>query len=224
MEHYGGPGAQEVSNHWRGASLAQYVVDHGYIYFEIDNRGSANRGTKFEDAIYHAMGTVEVADQLKGVDFLKSQPFVAGDKITTFGWSYGGYMTLKLLEKAPGVFAGGVAVAPVTDWTLYDTHYTERYMGDPNKDPEAYTASGALADSGKIVDPLLLMHGLSDDNVVFDNSAKLMAKMQAADQPFETMLYPGKTHTMSGVVEHVYMTMMNFLNRQVGLPPVKGRD
>src|SRR3546814_8783888 len=86
----------------------------------------ANRGKKFEDAIWHAIGTVEVADQLKGVDFLKRQPFVAPDKITTFGWSYGGYMTLKLLEKTRGVFAAGVAVAPVTDWTLYDTHYTER--------------------------------------------------------------------------------------------------
>src|SRR3546814_20463967 len=89
------------------------------------------------------MGTVEVADQLKGVDFLKRQPFVAPDKITTFGWSYGGYMTLKLLEKTRGVFAAGVAVAPVTDWKLYDTHYTERYMGDPRKVPDAYTASGA---------------------------------------------------------------------------------
>src|SRR3546814_10666845 len=105
-----------------------------------------------------------------------------------FGWSYGGYMTLKLLEKTRGVFAAGVAVAPVTDWKLYDTHYTERYMGDPRKVPDAYTASGALAESEKIVDPLLLIHGLSDDNVVFDNSSQLMAKMQAATQPFETML------------------------------------
>ncbi|HEU4958885.1 MAG TPA: DPP IV N-terminal domain-containing protein [Sphingomonas sp.] len=220
MEHYGGPGAQEVTNRWNGASLAQYVVDQGYIFFEIDNRGSTNRGKKFEDAIWHAMGTVEVADQLKGVAFLKDQQFVDPDKITTFGWSYGGYMTLKLLEKAPGVYAAGVAVAPVTDWTLYDTHYTERYMGDPNAVPDAYKASGALGDSDKITDPLLLMHGLSDDNVVFDNSARLMAKMQANDQPFAAMLYPGKTHAMSGVVEHVYLTMMNFLNRNVGLPPV----
>ena len=221
MEHYGGPDVgQTVTNTWSGASLAQYVVSQGYVYFEIDNRGSPNRGKAFEDHIYHALGTVEVADQLKGVDFLKSQSFVDPAKITTFGWSYGGYMTLKLLEKAPGVFAGGVAVAPVTDWTLYDTHYTERYMGDPNKDPGAYTASGALADSRKIVDPLLLIHGLSDDNVVFDNSSKLIAKMQADNQPFAMMLYPGKTHAMSGVVEHVYLTMMNFLNRDVGLPPV----
>ena len=219
MEHYGGPGAQQVTDGWAGG-LPQYIVDQGYVFFQIDNRGSTNRGTAFEDAIYHAMGTVEVADQLKGVDFLKSQPFVDPKKITTFGWSYGGYMTLKLLEISDHVFAAGVAVAPVTDWKLYDTHYTERYMGDPRQDSNAYTASGALADSDRITDPLLLIHGLSDDNVVFDNSSKLMAKLEANDQPFQAMVYPGKTHTMSGVVEHVYLTMMNFLNAHVGLPPV----
>jgi dipeptidyl-peptidase-4 len=111
-------------------------------------------------------------------------------------------------------------VAPVTDWRLYDTHYTERYLGDPNKDPAVYTAAGDLAESDKISDPLLLIHGLSDDNVVFDNSSRLMAKLQANDQPFEAMVYPGKTHAMSGVVEHVYLTTLDFLNRHVGLPPV----
>lgn len=219
MDHYGGPGSQRVMNRW-GGELAQYIVDQGYVYFVIDNRGSPNRGKAFEDAIWHAMGTVEVADQLKGVEFLKSQPFVAADKITTYGWSYGGYMTLKLLEAAPGVFAAGVAGAPVTDWTLYDTHYTERFLGDPRKVPEVYTASGALAESGKIRDPLLLIHGLSDDNVFFDNSSQLMAKMQAAGQPFDVMLYPGKTHGITGVREHVYISILNFLNRHVGLPPV----
>ncbi|MCM8730329.1 DPP IV N-terminal domain-containing protein [Hephaestia sp. GCM10023244] len=219
MQHYGGPSAQNVVNRWSGG-LPQYIVDQGYVYFEVDNRGTANRGKKFEDAIWHAMGGVEVADQLKGVDFLKRQPFVDPAKITTFGWSYGGYMTLKLLEKTKGVFAAGIAVAPVTDWTLYDTHYTERYMGDPRKVPDAYNAAGALAESDKIVDPLLLIHGLADDNVVFDNTSQLMAKMQAATQPFEVMLYPGKTHSISGVGAHVYLTMLNFLNRHVGLPPV----
>ena len=221
MYHYGGPDVgQMVTNTWAGQPLAQYIVQQGYVYFIIDNRGSPNRGTAFEDHIWHAMGTVEVTDQLKGVDFLKSQPFVDPDKITTFGWSYGGYMTVKLLEKTRGVFAAGVAVAPVTDWRLYDTHYTERYLGNPNDDPGVYTAAGDLAQSDKIVDPLLLIHGLSDDNVVFDNSSRLMAKMQANDQPFEAMVYPGKTHAMSGVVEHVYLTTLDFLNRHVGLPPV----
>src|SRR3546814_15899296 len=120
----------------------------------------ANRGKKFEDAIWHAMGTVEVADQLKGVDFLKRQPFVAPDKITTFGWSYGGYMTLKLLEKTRGVFPAGVAVAPVTDWKLYVTHSPERSMGDPPKVPDAHTTERAPAEPEKIVHPARMIHGL----------------------------------------------------------------
>jgi len=221
MYHYGGPDVgQLVTNSWHGQPLAQYIVQQGYVYFIIDNRGSPNRGTAFENHIYHAMGTVEVSDQLRGVDFLKSQPFVDPAKITTFGWSYGGYMTVKLLEKTRGVFAAGVAVAPVTDWRLYDTHYTERYLGDPNSDLAVYTRAGDLAESDKIGDPLLLVHGLSDDNVVFDNSSRLMAKLEANDQPFEAMVYPGKTHAMSGVVEHVYLTTLDFLNRHVGLPPI----
>jgi dipeptidyl-peptidase-4 len=216
MEHYSGPGAQEVTNSWLGA-LPQFWVQQGYIYFEIDNRGSANRGTAFEDEIYRAMGSVEVADQLKGVDFLKAQAFVDPAKITTFGWSYGGYMTLKLLEETKGVFAAAVAVAPVTKWELYDTHYTERYLGDPHAHGSAYPAADALDQAVRISDPLLLMHGLSDDNVVFDNSSMLIAGMEARGQLFESMLYPGKTHAMSGVRPHLYGMMLKFLNRHVGL-------
>lgn len=214
MQHYGGPGVQTVTNSWMGG-LPQFIADQGYIYFQVDNRGATARGKAFEDHLYHAMGTVEVADQLKGVEYLKSLPMVAADRIVTFGWSYGGYMTLKLLEDAPGVFAAGVAGAPVTDWALYDTHYTERYLGDPRKVPEVYTKSGALENSAKIVDPLLVIHGLSDDNVVFDNSSRLIAKMQADGQIFDMALYPGKTHRVSGVEEQMYRTILNFFNRHI---------
>ncbi|MDE0879606.1 MAG: S9 family peptidase, partial [Sphingomonas bacterium] len=131
FQHYGGPGTgQQVTHGWQGA-LPQYLVDQGWIFFQIDNRGSYNRGKAFEDHIYHAMGTVEVADQLAGANYLKSLPFVDGGKIATYGWSYGGYMSLKMLEKTPGVYAAAVSGAPVSDWQLYDTHYTERYLGDP---------------------------------------------------------------------------------------------
>ena len=215
MQHYGGPGAQNVTNSWKGA-LPQYIVDQGYIFFELDNRGMTGRGKAFEDQIYHAMGTVEVADQLKAADFLKSLPIVDKDKITTFGWSYGGYMTLKLLEASQGVFAAGVAVAPVTKWELYDTHYTERYLGDPGKTGDVYTNSGTLADSAKITDPLLIVHGLADDNVFFDNSSLMIAKMQADDQTFDMALYPGKTHGIAGVKPQLYATVLDFLNRYTG--------
>src|SRR5579884_1352590 len=133
FEHYGGPGEQVVTRGWIGPR-AQYFVQKGWIYFRIDNRGSPNRGRAFEDQIYHAMGTVEVEDQVTAARWLKKQPFVDPNKIATMGWSYGGFMTLKELEKANGVFAAGVAVAPVTRWELYDTHYTERYLGNPTVD------------------------------------------------------------------------------------------
>nr|WP_246352118.1 S9 family peptidase [Sphingomonas xinjiangensis] len=215
FEHYGGPGTgQQVMHRWTGA-LPQYLADRGYIYFRIDNRGSFNRGKEFEDHIYHAMGTVEVEDQVAGADYLKTLPFVNPKKIVTYGWSYGGYLSLKMLEKAPGVFAAAVSGAPVTRWELYDTHYTERYLGDPRKDPQSYASSDALAEAGNIRDPLLLIHGMADDNVVFENATVFAARMQAQGKPFEMMFYPGQTHRVGGpgVSVHLWETILNFLDR-----------
>lgn len=215
FEHYGGPHSQTVSRNWGGA-LHQYLVAQGYIVFMIDNRGSANRGVAFESQLYRAAGTVEVADQLAGARWLKQQAFVDPTRVVTYGWSYGGYMTLKLLEAAPGTFAAGVAGAPVTKWELYDTHYTERYMGDPKKDAKAYAASSALTDAPSIADPLLLIHGMSDDNVFFENSTALAARMQAAGTPFEMMFYPGYTHRVGGPVgEHLWTTILDFYDRRL---------
>jgi dipeptidyl-peptidase-4 len=220
FEHYGGPGTgQQVTRAWT-SPLTQYIVSQGWVFFQIDNRGSFNRGTAFENHIYRAMGTVEVADQLEGAKFIKSQPFVDPDKVAIFGWSYGGYMTLKMLEANPGVYAAGVSGAPVTKWELYDTHYTERYMGDPTKDGAAYTASDALTEADRIADPLLLLHGMSDDNVVFTNSTAFAATMQADNRPFEMMFYPGKTHAAVRDI-HVWTTIFNFLNQQVKDKPAK---
>jgi dipeptidyl-peptidase-4 len=220
MIHYGGPGGgRQVTNTWSGA-LNQYLVDRGWIVFAIDNRGTPDRGKAFEDPIYHAMGTVEVDDQLKGVEWLKAQPFVDPKRIATYGWSYGGYMSLKLLEKAPGVFAAAVAGAPVTKWQLYDTHYTERYLGQPQDKASAYPASGAVDEATKIADQLLLIHGMSDDNVVFDNATALMAKMQGAAVPFEMMAYPGQTHRVGGpgISVHLWKTIEHFLAEHAGGP------
>lgn len=218
MIHYGGPGAgRQVTNQWSGA-INQYLVDRGWIVFALDNRGTPDRGKAFEDQLYRAMGTVEVADQLAGVEWLKRQPFVDPKRIATYGWSYGGYLSLKLAEKAPGIFSAIVAGAPVTKWELYDTHYTERYLGQPQDKPSAYPASGAIEEATKITDPLLLIHGMSDDNVVFDNSTALMARMQGAAVPFEMMAYPGQTHRVGGgkVSVHLWTTIEDFLARHGG--------
>jgi dipeptidyl-peptidase-4 len=220
FDHYGGPGAQTVTRAWKGA-LPQAIVDKGYIYFQLDNRGSHNRGVAFASTLYRAMGSVEVADQLAGANYLKTLPFVDPDKVAIFGWSYGGYMTIKMLQAHPGAYAAGIAVAPVTKWELYDTHYTERYLGDPRTEPEVYAKSDALADSAKIGDPLLIIHGLADDNVVFEHSSAIIAKLQGEAVSFEMMLYPGFTHRISGpqVSRHLYETIFRFLERQGVTPP-----
>jgi dipeptidyl-peptidase 4 len=212
---YGGPGAgRQVTGQW-GGPLQQYLAQQGWVIFSVDGRGSPDRGKAFEGQIHEKMGSVEVADQLAGVEWLKSQPWADPKRIAVYGWSYGGYMTLKLLEAAPGTFAAGVSGAPVTKWELYDTHYTERYMGHPKNG--AYPKAGALGDAGKIADPLLLIHGMADDNVVFENSTALMAKLQQSAAPFETMVYPGQTHSVGGpkVSVHLWNTILAFLNRNV---------
>ncbi|HEY0412189.1 MAG TPA: S9 family peptidase [Allosphingosinicella sp.] len=215
---YGGPHGQRVTRDWwRDLPLQQYLVDQGWIVFSLDNRGTNRRGVKFESALYHAAGSVEVEDQLAGVEWLKRQAFVDPRKIAVMGWSYGGYMTLRLLEKAPGVFAAGAAVAPVTRWELYDTFYTERYLGNPATDPEPYTTSDTLEEASRVRDPLLVIHGMSDDNVVFENSTALIAKLQREKHPFELMVYPGATHAIAGEgpQTHVWTTIINFLDRTV---------
>ena len=224
FSHYGGPSNQQVLRDW-GSPLAQAIVDKGYIWFELDNRGSDNRGVDFAKQIYRAMGGVEVEDQLAGAQYLKSLPFVDGAKIATYGWSYGGYMTLKMLQANPGVYAAGIAGAPVTKWELYDTHYTERYMGDPGPDMKgpdaaAYAKANAMADAAKIKDPLLLIHGMADDNVVFEHSSALIARLQGQAVPFEMMLYPGYTHRVGGpkVGVHLWESIFAFLERH-GVKP-----
>ena len=220
FSHYGGPHSQVVSKAWGGA-LQQAIVAKGYIWFEIDNRGSSNRGVAFEKAIYRAMGGPEVADQKAGAEYLKTLPFVDPNKIAIFGWSYGGYMTMKQLEADPAEYAAGIAVAPVARWELYDTFYTERYMGRPQTDAAAYAKASTVADAGKVRDPLLLIHGMSDDNVVFTNSTEIIAQLQQSKVPFEMMLYPGATHAIAGenLRTHLYDAIFEFLARHGVTPP-----
>ena len=220
---YGGPQAQDVTNGFV-SPLDQYLVNQGYVIFAVGNRGQEGRGTAFQKPAYHALGGVEVADQLAGLAWLKRQPYVDPAKVAVFGWSYGGYMTLKLLEAAPHAFAAGISVAPVVRWDLYDTHYSEHYMGDPRTGRADYDKADVLHDTTKIADPLLLMHGMADDNVLFQNSTEFMAKMQEEKVPFETMVYPGKTHAISGpnVSVFLYRTIERFLARN-GVAPALGQ-
>lgn len=216
VQVYAGPSGGQVLRGWTNP-LHQYLVDKGWIVFSVDGRGTPRRGRAFADALHLGLGSVEVEDQLAGLEWLKRQPFVDPDKVAVNGWSYGGYMVLKLFQAAPGAYAAGIAGAPVTQWELYDTHYTERYLGNPSTDPKPYERASALPDAAKISDPLLLIHGMADDNVVFENSTVLIAKLQEAQRPFEMMAYPGATHAITGEGRqtHLWKTIEDFLNRRV---------
>ncbi|MGE8279124.1 MAG: DPP IV N-terminal domain-containing protein [Stenotrophomonas sp.] len=214
---YGGPASQTVTDSWPGRGdhlFNQYLAQRGYVVFSLDNRGTPRRGRDFGGALYGVQGTVEVADQLKGVEWLKAQPWVDGSRIGVQGWSNGGYMTLMLLAKASDQYACGVAGAPVTDWGLYDTHYTERYMNLPAANVDGYREARVLTHIAGLTSPLLLIHGMADDNVLFSNSTSLMSALQKRGQPFELMTYPGAKHGLSGAdALHRYRMAENFLGR-----------
>lgn len=217
MTYYGGPGRQYVSKAW-GAHFEQYMAQQGYVVFALDNRGTPRRGRAFSDAIFRRLGRAEVADQMAGVAWLAQQPWVDAKRIGVFGWSYGGYQTLMLLAAHPGAFAAGVAVAPVTDWRLYDTHYTERYLGTPQNNADGYLQSDVLhAAAGIRSGALLLVHGMADDNVLFANSTQLMAALQQRGTQFELMTYPGGKHGLStpALKKHVYTLIAEFFARKL---------
>jgi dipeptidyl-peptidase-4 len=222
VDVYGGPGVQKVQRSWGGSAglFRQYLAQHGYIVFTLDNRGSAGRGVKFKTALYHHMGSVEVQDQVAGANFLKTLPYVDPRRIAVFGWSYGGYMTLMCMMQAPDVFAAGVAGAPVTDWHLYDTHYTEQFMGTPQENAAGYTGSSVLTYADQLRGPLLIMHGMADDNVLFTHSTTLFKKLQDLDKQFDVMTYPGSKHGLlrfAATGPHGYATIKRFLDTQLGV-------
>jgi dipeptidyl-peptidase-4 len=194
VDVYGGPGVQRVTNNWHGNLFTQILTRAGYVVFTLDNRGSAHRGTAFQNPIHDRMGDVEVTDQVLGARWLGSQSFVDPKRIGVWGWSYGGYMTLNLMFKAPDVFRAGVSGAPVTDFALYDTHYTERYLDRPQDNAAGYAASSVLPYAKDLKGALLVMHGMSDDNVLFLNSTKLFRRLQDLGKPFDVMVYPGAKH------------------------------
>ncbi|MGH8250270.1 MAG: DPP IV N-terminal domain-containing protein [Steroidobacteraceae bacterium] len=219
---YGGPTVQTVQRRWgerRGSLTPQLLAQRGYVVFAIDNRGAGGRGQKFTEALYRRLGGVEVIDQLAGVEWLKRQPFVDPARIGVYGWSYGGYMTLMLLSQSPGTFAAGVAGAPVTDFRLYDTHYTERYLGTPQENPEGYRLSNVLTHAGALRDRLLLMHGMADDNVLFTNTTLLIPVLVANGRPFELVPYPGSRHAALSFRDtgiHGWKTILDFFDRYMG--------
>ncbi len=196
---YGGPHAQVVLNAWGGntALWNHSMAQKGYIIFSLDNRGSAGRGHLFEEPIHYNLGAVELADQREGVAYLKSLPFVDGERIGIWGWSYGGFMTLNAMFSAGGQFKAGFAGGPVTDWHFYDSIYTERYLGLLPQNENGYRASSPIDRAENLKGKLLIAHGTGDDNVHFANTLSLINELIAHGKYAEVMPAPGRGHGAS---------------------------
>ncbi|WP_296598631.1 S9 family peptidase [Phenylobacterium sp.] len=221
VQVYGGPGSARVGANWHTPE-DQILLDAGYILFRLDNRGTPHRATSFKTAIDRRMGQLEVDDQIAGAKYLQSLPYVDGHRIGVSGWSYGGYMTLLMLTAPDSPFKAGVAGAPVTDWKLYDTHYTERFMGTPQDNAEGYAKSEVVNRLGRLKPgSLLLVHGMADDNVTFDHSTRVLFALQAQGKPFETMVYPGLRHRGGWTPMnrmHRAQQMVEFFDRKLKAP------
>jgi dipeptidyl-peptidase-4 len=213
---YGGPGAQRVRNEWPALTL-QMLGQAGFGVLELDNRGTANRGRRFEAPIHLRLGHAEVQDQVAGARFAAGLDWVDAERIGVFGHSYGGYMALMCLCGAPDLFRAGVAVAPVADWRLYDTHYTERYLGMPAENAAGYATSAVLSHLEGLRGRLLLMHGMADDNVLFHHCTLLMDALHRLGVAFELMTYPGSKHSMQErhVSIHRYNLILDFFRRSL---------
>jgi dipeptidyl-peptidase-4 len=192
---YGGPHAQTVTNSWDAVSpLEHLLASRGFLVWSLDNRGSAGRGLAFESPIFRDMGKIELEDQLVGVDYLKSLPFVDPARLGLYGWSYGGYLTLYAATRAPDVWKAAVAGAPVTDWSFYDSIYTERYMRTPATNAQGYETSSPLKKAGALQTDLLLIHGTSDDNVHLANTVAFVDALIKAGRAYSLLVHPRERH------------------------------
>jgi dipeptidyl-peptidase-4 len=197
---YNGPHSQMVTNSWMlgGEVWYQYMAQKGFIVFTMDGRGTSYRGKAFEQAIHRQVGTVEMEDQLKGVEYLKSLPYVDGNRLGVHGWSYGGFMTASLMTRHPGIFKVAVAGGPVIDWSMYEIMYGERYMDMPQENKEGYNKNNLLNYVDKLKGKLLMIHGTQDDVVVWQHSVLYQRKAIEKGVQMDYYIYPGHLHNVLG--------------------------
>ena len=197
---YGGPHAHNVDARWNYSSRGweTYMAEKGYLLFILDNRGSENRGKAFEQATFRQLGQVEMQDQMKGVEYLKSLPYVDADKIGVHGWSFGGFMTISLMTNYPDVFKVGVAGGPVIDWHWYEVMYGERYMDTPQTNPEGYKKTSLLYTAKNLKGKLQIIQGLNDVTVVPQHCLTFLKACIAAGTQPDFFVYPGEPHNMRG--------------------------
>ena len=213
---YGGPDSQGVRNAWMGPDLDQVLANQGFVVWQVDNRGSSGRGHAFETPVFRKLGSVELADQVAGVEYLISLGFVDKTRVGIRGWSYGGFMTLNAMLNAPDVFRAGIAGAPVTDWHNYDTIYTERYMGLPRDNPDGYKNTALRAQAKSLQGKLLIAHNVEDDNVLFQNTVQMVDALERAGKMFEMQVYTQKTHGVTGAeARQLNAAMVDFFERNL---------
>ncbi len=217
MDQYSGPGSQSVLNKWQ-MDWQYYAVNQGYIVFCVDGRGTGGRGKEFEDLVYRRLGQYETIDQLNGARYLQSLPYVDTNRIAICGWSYGGYETLMAVTDSNfHPFKAAVAIAAVTDWRLYDTVYTERYMLTPQANESGYDAASAIDRANNLDCNLLLMYGTNDDNVHPANTLEFVSKLQSEGKLCDMLLFPNMNHSIYGCNSRavVYGKMLDYFNRNL---------
>ena len=220
MYQYGGPGSQQVLNHWangmcrQGAILEQLLAQQGYLCVCVDNRGTGGRGAEFEKCTYLRLGELESRDQVEAALWLAQQRYVDKNRIAIWGWSYGGWNTLMSMSEGRPVFRCGVAIAPPTNWRFYDTVYTERYMRTPQENPSGYDEVNPIARAAKLHGALLIVHGLADDNVHYQNTAEYTDALINADKDYRQLVYTGRNHSIYGgnTRNHLFRQVIDFFN------------
>ncbi len=216
---YGGPGSQTVVDAWGGNAYLWYqmLAQDGYLVATVDNRGTGGRGARFKKMTYLRLGHYESQDQIAAARYFGSLPYVDASRIGIWGWSYGGYTASRTMFVGGGVFKAAMAVAPVADWRFYDTIYTERYMRTPAENPEGYDESAPLTYADSLRGNFLLVHGTGDDNVHFQNSVRLVQRLEQANKQFDMRIYPNKTHSISGgnTSENIFGLLTGWLKRSL---------
>jgi dipeptidyl-peptidase-4 len=201
---YSGPGSQEVIDRWaiggshNGVGWEDYMASKGYVVVCVDGRGTGGRGAEFTKCTYLNLGVKEAVDQVETAKFIGSQPYVDSNRIGIWGWSFGGYMTIMSMSEGTPVFKAGAAVAPVTDWRYYDSIYGERFMRTPQENFDGYAASSAFSRADNLNGKLLLVHGMADDNVHFQNCAEYSECLVQANKQFEMQIYTNRDHGIYG--------------------------
>ena len=221
---YGGPHAHNVdaSWHWASRSWETYMAQKGYIVFILDNRGSENRGRDFEQATWHQLGQVEMQDQMKGVDYLRTLPYIDMNRLGVHGWSFGGFMTISLMTNYPDVFKVAVAGGPVIDWKWYEVMYGERYMGTPQDNPEGYAKSSLIDKAKNLKGKLQIITGYNDNTVVPQHCLSFLdACVKAGTQP-DFFAYPGEEHNMMGHASvHLHERITQYFEDYLKVPEIR---